>query len=132
MTVDTSRPLLGCHMSTSGGLFKGITSGLEIGCNVVQIFTKSPQQWRSKPLDSSAIDPFREASLRLAAPVVAHDSYLINLCSEDPAKLEQSREAFADELERSEALGIAYLVTHMGSCGGQSEEEAVARFAESL
>lgn len=119
-------------MPTSGGLVNGITSGLAIGCNVVQVFTKSPQQWKAKPLDAGTIDPFRAAIPQLAGPVVAHDSYLINLCAEDPEKMEKSRAAFQDELERCEALGIKYLVTHMGSCGTQSEEEAIARFAESL
>jgi deoxyribonuclease-4 len=119
-------------MPTSGGLVNGITSGLAIGCNVVQIFTKSPQMWSAKPLDAKAIDAFAAAAPQLAAPVVAHDSYLINLCAEDPEKLEKSRAAFLDELERCEALGISHLVTHMGACGGQTEEDAIARFAESL
>jgi deoxyribonuclease-4 len=119
-------------MPTSGGLVNGITSGLAIGCNVVQIFTKSPQQWNAKPLDDKVIEPFRAAAPQLAAPVVAHDSYLINLCAEDTEKLAKSRAAFQDELERCEALGIKYLVTHMGSCGARSEDDAIARYAESL
>ena len=132
MPVSDSRPLLGCHMTTSGGLVNGITSGLAIGCNVVQIFTKSPQQWAAKPLEPKAVEAFRDASPQLAAPVVAHDSYLINLCSEDPEKLEKSRAAFLDEMERCEALGIPYLVTHMGSCGSQTEDCSIGSFAESL
>ncbi|MBW3622234.1 MAG: deoxyribonuclease IV [Armatimonadetes bacterium] len=128
----TARPLLGCHMPTSGGLDKGIASGLAIGCNVVQIFTKSPQQWAAKPLDDALIDRFHAAAPQLAAPVVAHDSYLINLCAEDPEKLKKSRDAFLDELERCEALGIRYLVTHMGATGEQTEDCSIGVFAESL
>ena len=128
----TPRPLLGCHMTTSGGLDKGIAAGLAIGCNVVQIFTKSPQQWAAKPLEEKAIDLFKSAAPQLAAPPVAHDSYLINLCAEDPEKLAKSREAFLDELHRCEALGIKYLVTHMGSTGEQTEDCSIGSFAVSL
>lgn len=132
MPEATPRPLLGAHMTTSGGLDKGIAAGLAIGCNVVQIFTKSPQQWAAKPLEEPLIQRFKEAAPQLACPVVAHDSYLINLCAEDPEKLQKSRDAFLDELERCEALGIQYLVTHMGATGEQTEDCSIGVFAESL
>jgi deoxyribonuclease-4 len=119
-------------MPTTGGLHNGIKSGLSIGCNVVQIFTKSPQQWAAKPLEPKAIELFKAAAPQLAAPVVAHDSYLINLCAEDPEKLQKSRDAFLDELERCEALGIGFLVTHMGATGEQTEDCSIGVFAESL
>ncbi len=119
-------------MPAVGGLHNGIIGGVAIGCNVVQVFTKSPQQWAAKPLTDEGIAAFRAALPQLAGPAVAHDSYLINLCAEDPEKLEKSRLAFLEEVRRCEALGIAYLVTHMGATGVQTEDEAIARFAESL
>jgi deoxyribonuclease-4 len=47
--------------------------------------------------------------------VVAHDSYLINLASPDPALRDRSLTAFTAELGRCRALGIPWLVTHPGN-----------------
>lgn len=125
--------LLGAHMPTKGKLVNGILSGAEIGCEVVQIFTKSPQQWKSRPLKPEEIEEFRQkAQELLKGPPIAHDSYLINLASANPEILEKSQIAFLEEMERSEQLGISYLVTHMGTCGDSPEEEAIRRLVESL
>ncbi len=66
------------------------------------------------------------------SPVVAHDSYLINLCSPDDTLLEKSRQAFLIEMTRCEKLKIPYLVTHPGGHMGQGEEEGLKKIAESL
>jgi deoxyribonuclease-4 len=47
--------------------------------------------------------------------VVAHDSYLINLASPDPALSIRSVKSFTAELLRCEGLGIPYLVSHPGN-----------------
>jgi len=47
--------------------------------------------------------------------VLPHDSYLINLGHPEVEKLEKSREAFIDELERCHILGLDKLNFHPGS-----------------
>ncbi len=64
--------------------------------------------------------------------MIAHDSYLINLCAVDDAILKKSREAFVDELQRCELLGIPYLNFHPGSHIGKGEEEGIKLIIESL
>jgi deoxyribonuclease-4 len=46
---------------------------------------------------------------------MAHDSYLINLASPDPALRARSLASFITELQRCEALGLQYLVSHPGN-----------------
>ena len=46
---------------------------------------------------------------------IAHDSYLINLASPDPVLRRRSIESFVAELQRCEALGLTYLVSHPGN-----------------
>jgi deoxyribonuclease-4 len=46
---------------------------------------------------------------------VAHDSYLINLATPDPVLSARSEAAFTGELQRCEAFGIPYLVSHPGN-----------------
>ncbi len=123
----------GAHMLTAGGLHKAIASGFSIGCESVQIFTASPRQWKAKPLESSAVRAFRRMVEATGCdPLIAHDSYLINLASTDTALVDKSRDAFLEELERAETLGLDYLVTHMGAHTGAGETVGIARLSESL
>jgi deoxyribonuclease-4 len=120
-------------MMTAGGLFRAIESGRQVGCDVVQIFTKSPQQWQSKPLADADVEAFRRAQEAAGIPcVAAHDSYLINPASADPALLERSRFALVDEILRSARLGIPYVVMHLGAAGESPQEEALGRLIESV
>jgi deoxyribonuclease-4 len=65
-------------------------------------------------------------------PLIAHASYLINLCAQEPEKLEKSRRAFLEELKRCDLLGISGLVIHPGAHGGKGEEWGIAAIADSL
>ncbi len=133
MTSSPSTRLMGAHMPTSGGLYKSLTSGLEIGCSAVQLFTGSPRQWAHPPLAEEQITAFRKTQEETGITfTVAHDSYLINLAAPDPAVLARSQGAFRTELERAQQLGIPWVVTHMGAHLNQGLQEAIDRLVESL
>ena len=123
----------GAHVSTSGGMEKAPQNGLSLGCEAIQVFTKNQMQWKAKPLSSEDIarykTTFKQSGLHVA---VSHDSYLINLGSPQDSTLKQSLDAFVDELERCEQLGIPYLVFHPGSHVGSGEKTGLKRIAESL
>src|SRR5437867_12930315 len=96
-------PLLGAHQSIAGGLHKAFDRAESIGCRTLQIFTKNSNQWRARDLTDEDIESYKTAASKSnIRPVVAHDSYLINLCAKDPAILERSRIGFLDELRRCE------------------------------
>ena len=109
-------PLLGAHVSTQGGVALGPARGVAIGATAIQVFTKTPSQWREPALEPGAIAAFR-AGVRASGlrAVVAHDSYLINLASPDEALRAKSIGAFVGELERCRALGIPWVVSHPGN-----------------
>ena len=120
-------------MPTAGGLYKAVTGGYSIGCDAVQLFTASPRQWNSAPPDAAVIHAFRRAVEKTGIhPLIAHDSYLINLAAKEETLLEKSRQAFLREMERAEALGLDFVVTHMGAHTGSGEEVGIARLCESL
>jgi len=126
-------PLLGAHVSTAGGLARAFERGRTLGCAALQIFAKSPSQWRGRTLGAEEIAAF--AAERAAAtplPLVAHAAYLINLAAPDPAILEKSRAALADELERAAALGLLGVVVHPGAHLGAGEEAGIDAVARSL
>ena len=128
-----SRFRWGAHMPTAGGVHKAVTGGAAIGCQSVQLFTASPRQWKAAPPDREAVHKFRRAvEATGVGPLIAHDSYLINLATQDPALLEKSRQAFLDEMRRAEALGLDFVVTHMGAHTGAGIKAGIRQLAASL
>lgn len=123
----------GAHVSVAGGLANAFARGKEATCDTIQIFTRNNKSWHTKPLSVQEIAAYKEArDLSEIAPVVSHDSYLINLAAPDPAILEKSREAFLDEMQRAEALDIPFLVTHPGSHLGTGIEAGIEKIIESI
>jgi len=123
----------GAHMMIAGGLHKAVETATAAGCDVIQIFTKSPQQWKAKALTEADALAFREAQAAAGIPcVAAHDTYLINPASADPELLARSRAAMVDELQRASLLEIPYLVMHLGSAGEEPEAAAIERLIESV
>ncbi len=126
-------PLLGAHMSIEGGAFKALDRGKEIGCDVIQIFTKNNNQWKSKPISIDEIKIFKDNINKTnVKPVASHDSYLINLASPKKDVYVQSLDAFCDEIDRAEALTIPYLVFHPGSHLDDTETNGIKRIANSI
>jgi deoxyribonuclease-4 len=120
-------------MSIAGGIDKALRRGKEIGCDVIQIFTKNANQWRAKPLVPDAIEAFHQARNETGInPIAAHDSYLINLASPDEELYKRSLEALWEEMGRAEVLGIPYLVMHPGSHRGSGVEEGLYRIARGI
>ena len=126
-------PLLGAHMSISGGLYRAPLRGREAGCEVIQIFTRNRNRWESKKLSAREIDLFHKACDETSIlAVAAHNSYLINLASARSHVFEKSFRALLQELERAELLGIPYLVMHPGAHVGDGEKNGLRRIAEAL
>jgi deoxyribonuclease-4 len=102
-------------------------------CDTVQLFTKNNNQWYAKPLSADDIRTFKRTlrKTRLRLPM-AHACYLINLASPDSKLHRQSLEAFIVEIQRAEALGLRYLVTHPGAAVDGDMEAGLARMARAL
>jgi deoxyribonuclease-4 len=124
---------LGAHMSIAGGVHLAVRRGKSIGCNAVQLFVKSSNQWRAKELSTGEIDLFHEESVSFTPGfVIAHTSYLINIASPDPALLKKSADSLLVELKRCATLGIPYLVLHPGSHRGVGVDRGIGTIAETI
>jgi deoxyribonuclease IV len=126
--TEIPMPLFGAHLSIAGGLHNAVAASVKLRCSALQLFTKNANQWKGKPLTDAEIAPFRRAlaDSGLQFPT-AHDSYLINLATPDDVLYRKSIDAFIDELQRAEALGLSYLVMHPGAHVGSGEEAGLAR-----
>ncbi|OBT07316.1 deoxyribonuclease IV [Vibrio sp. UCD-FRSSP16_10] len=127
---------IGAHVSAAGGVENAPIRAKEIGANAFALFTKNQRQWAAKPLTQKSIDSFKKNCTALgfsSEQILPHDSYLINLGAPEEEKLEKSRAAFIDEMERCELLGLTLLNFHPGSHLKKiSETECLARIAESI
>ncbi|MBE2893821.1 deoxyribonuclease IV [Spirabiliibacterium falconis] len=127
---------IGAHVSAAGGVENAVSNAKLIGANAFALFTKNQRQWVAKPLSEQSIRAFKvrleEAGIS-ARHVLPHDSYLINLGHPDPDALAKSRNAFLDELQRCQQLGLHLLNFHPGSHLRQiSEQECLAKVAQSI
>jgi len=131
-----SKKYIGAHVSAAGGVENAPVNAKEIGATAFALFTKNQRQWKSKPLTEESISKFKKNCDDLGfSPrhILPHDSYLINLGHPEKAGIEKSREAFLDEMQRCEQLGLELLNFHPGSHLKKiSEDECLQRVAESV
>ncbi|MEA1917204.1 MAG: deoxyribonuclease IV [Campylobacterota bacterium] len=113
-----SSKFVGAHTSASGGVFNAPINAKKLGAKAFALFTKNQRQWAAKPLESEIVDRFKQeldnAGI-LPKHVLPHDSYLINLGHPEAEKLQKSRDAILDEVQRCELLGLDRLNFHPGS-----------------
>ncbi len=127
---------VGAHVSTGGGVENAPLHAAAIGAKAFALFTKNQRQWRAPKLSTSSVDAFKKnCSDGGFKPehILPHDSYLINLGSPDPDKLQRAREAFIEEMQRVEELGLLMLNFHLGSHLKEIDEtQCLKLIAESI
>jgi deoxyribonuclease-4 len=126
-------PRLGAHLSIGGGLPRAVDRAVASRCEALQIFTKSAGQWRARVIPDDEIVLFRRRVADSGVhPVIAHNSYLINIAAAAPALREQSLAALLEEYDRADALGLQGLVMHPGSFTTGTEAEGLRLIASGL
>lgn len=132
-TFKLRRPKIGAHLPIKGGLLSPLLLASELGCDTVQLFSRNPRGWQTKPLTDQDIALFKQARRQTKiSPVAIHCNYLVNLAAADEALLEKSRSSFREEIERAVLLGVDYLVVHPGSARGACEADGIAKCVDSL
>ncbi|MDR2868537.1 MAG: deoxyribonuclease IV [Bacteroidales bacterium] len=127
---------IGAHVSASGGVENAPLNAKEIGADAFALFTKNQRQWHSPPLTKKSVALFKENCEKAAILpqyILPHDSYLINLGHPETEALQKSREAFLDEMQRCEQLGLSLLNFHPGSHLKQiTLDQCLTTIAESI
>ncbi|MCF6346432.1 MAG: deoxyribonuclease IV [Thiomicrorhabdus sp.] len=127
---------IGAHVSAAGGVENAPIRAHKIGATAFAFFTKNQRQWQAKPLTEHSIEQFKrncETYGYQPHQILPHDSYLINLGHPNPEKRQKSLDAFIDELQRCEQLGLTLLNFHPGSHLREiSEAQCLQFIAESI
>jgi deoxyribonuclease-4 len=127
---------IGAHVSSSGGVENAPLNANNIIAKAFGLFVKNQRQWFSAPLTQESIKSFRKNCEKygyLPVHILPHDSYLINLGHPEKEGLQRSRNAFLDEMQRCEQLGLDRLNFHPGSSLDKiSQEECLKNVAGSI
>lgn len=125
--------LLGVHCSISGGYENAFAEAQALGINTFQIFTKNQRQWREKAVSEEEGRVFR-ANLKkyVIEKAFSHSTYLINIGSFDETIRRNSILALSAEVQRCEAMGLAFTVLHSGSYKGGDEAGGIENIAAAL
>ena len=124
---------IGLHVSVAGSLDLAFDRAQEIGATTFQIFTRSPNQWRFRPIPEEVVAAFRDKRKRTGfKSVVVHMPYLPNLASSEATILKASRSSLDEEVKRCDVLGIDYLVIHLGSHMGGGTMLGVKNISEAI
>ncbi len=124
---------IGLHVSGAGSLDLAFDRASEVGATTFQIFTRNPNQWKFAPIPGEVLERFHEKRARLGfRHVIDHMPYLPNLASSEEGTKKASRAALKEEVKRCDALGIDYLVVHLGSHLGRGTMAGVRNVAQAV
>lgn len=130
---STSSPQVGCHVSIAGGIDKSPETAAALGCEAMQIFTRSPQGGAAAKISEETAKKFKvECGKYKIKNIYVHTPYYINLASKNNKIRYGSINAIRMELERASALGAKYVMTHLGSAKELGAEESFKKVIEGL
>ncbi len=121
---------IGCHVSIAGGIFNAPKNASDLGCEVFQVFTRSPQGGPAPKIDDDIVKQFKEAMKKEGqADFYIHAPYYINFASAKKTTRDASVRVIREELERGSLLGAKCLMTHLGSSKDFTRGEALKMVA---
>jgi len=124
---------IGCHVSIAGGIQNAPGRAAELGCEVFQIFSRSPRGGAAPKITPEIAKAFKAEMKRHGqANCYIHTPYYINFASSNPAIRSASSRIVREELERGTLIGAKYIMTHMGSAGDLARSDALKAVAEGV
>ena len=107
---------LGAHMPTSGGVWRALERGLDLGCEAVQIFVKNNLQWLGKPFAPNDLANYaKQSEVAKFHTVFGHTGYLINLAAQPGKNRDLSIQSLIQEIQLASQLELPFLVLHPGA-----------------
>lgn len=126
--------IIGCHISSSGGIWKIFDRAKLAGAEALQTFAGSPQTWKPPEYSDDDVAKFKaeQAKHAFRGPMFIHAMYLIGLASENNNIRYGSIGALTKSLLNAERFGFNGVITHSGSAGAKSFEDVLPTVTKSL
>jgi len=123
----------GAHVSIEGGVWNAPANAAKIGCEVFQMFTRSPQGGSAPVIDATVGKKFQTAMEKnKISTAYIHAPYIINLASPVAHTRGFSIHLIREELERGSILGCRAVMFHMGSARDVGEKTGAKLAKEGL
>jgi deoxyribonuclease-4 len=126
---------VGFHVSIAGGISRSVDNAKKIGCTAFQIFSRNPRGWAAKAIAPDDVHLFKSklsASGIEKNSTIVHMPYLPNLSGPDSEFYKKSVETLKGETQRCSALGIPYLVIHLGSHMGKGQTSGINQLVKAI
>lgn len=125
--------LIGCHVSIAGGIENAPQRAADLGCEVFQIFSRSPQGGKAKEITPEIAEQFKTQCAKLGLQEwVIHTPYYINFASANNRIYHGSINVVRDELERGSKIGAKYVMTHLGSFKDLGKDNGMPKLIDGL
>jgi len=121
---------IGAHVSAAGSIDLAPDNAKNLDCEVFQFFSRSPRGGGAKPISEEIAKSFRKKSDDYGMESYIHAPYYINFASQNNRISFGSVSAIQEELRRGTALGVKYVMTHLGSEKDLGEEKAIKQVIE--
>ncbi len=112
--MKINKPLIGVHLSISGGFEKLFYTAEDLKINVFQFFLGSPVIWKNIQIKDEDIDLFKRYAQKFRF-ITAHAPYLVNLATSDKDLRKKSLERVISDLKELVKISVYNYVIHMGS-----------------
>lgn len=123
---------LGVQVSIAGKIYYSIDRAKQLGCNTMQIFARSPRQFRKTSLKEEDIKIFRTKIKKAGIkPLIVHTPYTLNLAARKKFLYYISIKEFTEDVKEAHRLGAHYIVIHPGSFKGD-KKEGLIKIVEAL
>lgn len=125
--------LYGAHVATAGKFLTTPQRAAEMGANTLQIFASNPRGWRPTVYTPDEGAQFQQACQEAGIQkTFIHMIYLTSYGTPNEELRDKSITALRHTLKMGDLLGVAGVVTHLGSHKGLGLEQALERLADGL
>lgn len=125
---NIEKPKIGAHVSTAGGLYRGVENAQAMGAEAIQIFGASPRQWQAQAPTVEEVKKYREALKNSGVgSVFLHGAYLVNLASPSASSLAQSIRNLTLHLRIADTIDAEGVIFHVGSGKEMPKEQAMKK-----
>lgn len=125
--------LFGAHISIAGGIQNAPLNAAKMGCEVFQMFSRSPQGGTASKITPDIVAAFqkncRAGDLK---EWVIHAPYYINFASGLERTRKNSARLIREELERGSLLNAKYVMFHPGSAKDRGKEQSLKWVIEGI
>ena len=125
-------PKIGAHISAAVDISQAPLRAHDAGCECFQFFSRPPQGGPAKEVTPRTIEAFKANCKKHKLSSYIHSPYYINLASAKNNIYYGSIKVLREELERGSALGVDYMMAHLGSAKDLGEKAGIKKVVEGL